>query len=160
MQTTLTRIFIVLESESHDLSENCDGISGKPRKFNRYPSPKTGGLQKTKKKVFIKIEFDFSAKIENSNVFSAQKQVSKKKKRSSSKLSLIFPPKSVIQTFFQAASRHILHNFSTHFPLGGRLLSIFNPKSASKAPKTCDFAYFTGLWGAIAPRPPLATLLP
>ena len=27
VQTTLIRIFIVLESESHDLSENCDGIS-------------------------------------------------------------------------------------------------------------------------------------
>ena len=46
VQTTFTRIFIVLESESHDLSENCDGISRKPRKFGA----KQGGLQKQKKK--------------------------------------------------------------------------------------------------------------
>ena len=70
MQTTLTRIFIVLESESHDLSKNCDGISRKPRKFKHFFSPKTGGLQK--KKVFIEIESDFSAKIGNSNVFSGR----------------------------------------------------------------------------------------
>ena len=68
VQTTLTRIFIVLESESHNSSENCDGISWKLRKFKRFFSPKTGSLQK-KKKVFIEIESDFSAKIGNSNVF-------------------------------------------------------------------------------------------
>ena len=119
VQTTLTRIFIVLESESHDLSKNCDGISRKPRKFNRYFSPKTGGLQKKKKK-----------------------------KRYSPNLSLIFRPKSEIQTFFHAASRHILYNFGTQFPLGG-LFSIFNQKSASKAPKTCDYAYFTSQWGGL-----------
>ena len=70
VQTTLTRIFIVLESESHDLSENCDGISRKPRKYIRYFSPKTGGLQ------------------------------NKKKKRSSSKLSHILRPNTEILTFF------------------------------------------------------------
>ena len=58
LQTTLTRIFIVL-----------DGISRKTRKFKRFFSPKTGGLQK---KVFIKIETDFSAKIGNSNAFSGR----------------------------------------------------------------------------------------
>ena len=45
------------------------------------------------------------------------------------------------------------------FPMGG-LFSIFHQKSASKAPKTCDFAYFTSQWGGYSPRPPpLATLL-
>ena len=34
---------------------------------------------------------------------------------------------------------------------GGGLFSFFYQKSASKAPKTCDFAYFTGQWGARAP---------
>ena len=154
VQTTLTRIFIVLESESHGLSENWDGISRKARKFKRFFCPKTGDLQK--KKVFTEIETDFSAKIGNSNVFSAQKQVISKKKRSSPKLRLIFRPKSEIQTLFQAKPRHVFHNFGTQFPLGGGgLFSIFHQKSASKAPKTCDFAYFTSQWGGPrAPRPP------
>ena len=53
------------------------------RKFQRFFSPKTGGLQKKKKKkkVFTEIGTDFPAKIGNSNVFSAQKQVVSKKKR-------------------------------------------------------------------------------
>ena len=110
-----------------------------------------------KKKVFNKIETDFSAKIGNSNVFSAQKQVIFKKKRSSPKLRLIFRPKSEIQTLFQAESRHVLHNFGTQFPLGG-LFSIFHQKSASKAPKTCDFAYFTSQWGGSSPLPPSSWL--
>ena len=45
------------------------------------------------------------------------------------------------------------------FGMGG-LFSIFHRKSASKAQKTCDFAYFTSQWGGSSPpRPPLATLL-
>ena len=34
------------------------------------------------------------------------------------------------------------------------LFSIFHKKSASKAPKTCDFAYFTSQWGGSSPPPP------
>ena len=71
----------------------------------------------------------------------------KKKKRSSPKLRLIFRPKSEIQTFQGGC-----------FSLGGGLFSIFHKKSASKPPKTCDFAYFTSQWGGLEP-PPLATLL-
>ena len=62
--------------------------------------------KKKKKKVFTKIESDFSAEIGNSNVFFAQNQVvskkkkKKKKKRSSPKLRVIFRPKSEIHTFF------------------------------------------------------------
>ena len=94
------------------------------RKFKRFFGPKTGGLQK-------------------------------KKKRSSPKLQLIFRPKSEMQTLFHAESRHVLHNFSTQFPLGGGLFSIFHhQKSASKAPKTCDFAYFTSQWVGSSPPPP------
>ena len=45
------------------------------------------------------------------------------------------------------------------FRMGG-LFSIFHTKSASKAQKACDFAYFTRqLGGARAPPPRLATLL-
>ena len=102
MQTTLTRIFIVLESVSHGLSENSDEISRKARKFESFFRPKSGGLQK--KKVFAEIETNFSAEIRNSKVFSAQNQVvskkiKKNKKRSSPKLRLIFRPNSEIQTF-------------------------------------------------------------
>ena len=81
VQTTLTRIFIVLESVSHGFSENQDRISRKPRKFKRFFRIKSGGLQKKKKKVFTEIETDFSAEIENSNVFSAQNQVVSIKKK-------------------------------------------------------------------------------
>ena len=46
------------------------------------------------------------------------------------------------------------------FRMGGGLFSIFHRKSASKAQKTCDFAYFTSQWGGLEPPPPpLATLL-
>ena len=36
----------------------------------------------------------------------------------------------------------------------GGLFSIFYRKSASKAQKTCDFAYFTTQWGGLEPPPP------
>ena len=36
----------------------------------------------------------------------------------------------------------------------GGLFSIFHKKSASKAPKTCDFAYFTSQWGGSSPPHP------
>ena len=57
-----------------------------------------------------------------------------KKKRSSSILRLIFRPNSEIQTFEGGC-----------FPMGG---------GASKALKTCDFAYFTSQWGGSSPPPP------
>ena len=50
VQTTLTRIFIALEWISHSLSENWDEISRKARKFKGFFRPKSGGLQKKKKK--------------------------------------------------------------------------------------------------------------
>ena len=67
VQTTLTRIFIVLESVSHDLSENSDEISRKARKFQGFFHPKSGGLLKNK--FFTEIETNFSAKFENSSVW-------------------------------------------------------------------------------------------
>ena len=108
VQTTLTRIFIDLESVSHVLSEIWDEMSRKDRKFKVFFRPKLGDRQKKKKKkkkkkglrqnsewffrpkskiqsifrpklgdlqkkkVFAKIQSDFSAEIQNSNVFSAQ----------------------------------------------------------------------------------------
>ena len=103
VQTTLTRIFIDLESVSHGLSQNWDEISRKARKFKGFFRPKLGGLQKKKKKKRSSpklSEGDFSAEIRNSKVFSTQNQVvSKKKKRSSPKLRVMFRPKSEIQRF-------------------------------------------------------------
>ena len=46
-------------------------MSWKARKFKAFFRPKLGDLQK-KKKVFAKIQSDFSAEIRNSKVFSAQ----------------------------------------------------------------------------------------
>ena len=70
LQTTLTGILIVLESKSHGLSENWDGIFRKTRKFKRFFTPKTGDLQK--KKVYTEIETDFSARSGCSNAFSGR----------------------------------------------------------------------------------------
>ena len=98
---------------------------------------------------------EFLGKLGNSKVFppkirwSPKKKKKKKKKRSSPKLRLIFRPKSEIQTFEGGL-------FSNG---GGGLFSIFHKKSASKAPKTCDCAYFTSQWGGSSPPAPLATLL-
>ena len=114
MQTTLTRIFIDLESVSDGLSEICDEMSRKDRKFKRFFRPKLGDLQKKKKK----------------------------KKRSSPKFRAIFLPISQVQTFEGGL-----------FWYEGGLFSIFHGKSASKAQKTCDFAYFTSQWGRLEPPP-------
>ena len=130
VQTTLTRIFIVLESVSHGLSENWDEISrelGNSKVFsarNQVVSKK-----KRKKKVFAEIETDFSAEIRNSKVFSAQNQVvskkKKKKKRSSPKLRLIFRPKSEIQRFLPPKIRWSPKKKKS----SPKLRLIFRPKS-------------------------------
>ena len=102
--------------------------------------------KKKKKKVFAKIQSDFSAEIQNSNVFSAQTWViSKKKKKKGLR-------QNSGQFFFQF--RKFKRMRGALF-IWGRLFSIFHRKSALKAQKTCDFAYFTSQWGgARAPRPP------
>ena len=100
MQTTLTRIFIVLESVSHGLSENLDEMSRKARKFKGFFPPKImWSPKKKKKRPSPKLRPDFLAEIQYSKVFSDQNQVVSKKKRSSPKLRLIFRPNSKIQTF-------------------------------------------------------------
>ena len=49
-------------------------MSRKDRKFKGFFRPNLGDLQKKKKKkkVFAKIQSDFSAEIQNANVFSAK----------------------------------------------------------------------------------------
>ena len=150
VQTTLTQIFIVLESVSHGLSENSDEISRKARKFEGFFRPKSDGLQK--KKVFAEIESDFSAEIRNSEVFSAQYQVvskkKKKKKRASPKLRLIFRTNSQIHTFVGGC-----------FPMGGTTFN-FSQKIGLKSTKNVRFCILHKPMGeARAPPAPLATLL-
>ena len=70
MQTTLTQIFIAIESVSHGLHEIWDEISRKARKLKGFFRPKSGGLQK-KKKIFTDFVTEFSAEISNSKVFFA-----------------------------------------------------------------------------------------
>ena len=50
VQTTLTRIFIDLESVSDGLSETRGEMSRKARKFKAFFRPKLGDLKKKKKK--------------------------------------------------------------------------------------------------------------
>ena len=45
------------------------------------------------------------------------------------------------------------NSFTTSSP-NPRLFSFFEQKSASKALKTCDFAYFSGQWGGLEPPRP------
>ena len=124
LQTTLTRIFIVLESESHGLSEIMKDFSAKIGNSNAFSAQKQ--VISKNKKVFTEIETDFSARIGNLNNFSGR---------------------------ITATTPQLRHPNS----FGGELFSFFQQKSASKAPKMCDFAYFTGQWGGA--RAPLATLL-
>ena len=118
-------------------------------KIQRFFPPKIWWSPK-KKRSSPKLRVIFRPKSEVQRFFPPKiKWSPNKKKRSSPKLRVIFRPISQIQTFQGGGC----------FPMGG-LFSIFHKKSASKAPKTCDFAYFTSQWGgARAPPPPLATLL-
>ena len=120
-------------------------MSRKNRKFKRFFRQKLGDLQK--KKVFAKIQSDFLAEIQNSNVFSAQNQViskRKKKKGLRQNSGRFFLPKfRKLKTFQGGLFSHG----------GGGLFSIFHRKSASKAQKSCDFAYFTSQWGGLEPPP-------
>ena len=125
-----------------------------PKFETEFLGKKPGGLQQKKKKVFTEIGSDFSAKIGKSNNFSAQKQVvsKKKKKRSTPKLSLIFRPKSEIQTLFHTESRHLHHNFGTQFPLGGAVFN-FSPKIGLKSNKNVRFCILhKPMGGARAPH--------
>ena len=147
-QTTLIRIFIDLESISDGLSETWGEMSPKARKFKAFFRPKSGDLQKKKKKKRSSPKFRviFWPKSEIQSFFPPKLKWSPKKnknKRSSPKLRLLFRPISQIQTFEGGL-----------FSNGGGLFSIFHRKSASKAQKACDFAYFTSRWGGSSPPPP------
>ena len=122
-------------------------MSREARKLKGFFLPKLGDLQKKKKRSSPKFSVIFRPKFKG---FFLPKLGDLQKKRSSPKFREMFLPISQIQTFEGGS-----------FRMGGGLFSIFHRKSASKAQKTCDFAYFTSQWGGgSSPPPPLATLLP
>ena len=134
MQTTLTQIFIVLESVSHEKLGN-----------QTFFQPKNRWSQKKKKRSSPTLRLIFRPKSEIQSFFSP-KTSGLQKKRSSPKLRLIFGQNRKFKCFF--TPHHEIY-FTTSAPkfLWGGLFSIFHQKSASKAPKTCDFVYFTSQWG-------------
>ena len=129
-------------------------MSRKDWNFKRFFRPKLGDLQKKKKKkekVFAKIQSDFSAEIQNSNVFSAQNQViSEKKKKGLRQYSGRF--------FSQFRKFKRMRGGS--FRMGGAIFH-FSQKIGLKSTKNMRFCILhKPMGGARAPPPPpLATLL-
>ena len=119
-------------------------MSRKARKFKGFFRPKLGDLQKKKKKTSspkFRVIFRPKSKIQR---FFPPKIRCSPKKRSSPKFRIIFLPISQVQTFQGGLFSH-----------GGGYFPFFTEKPASKAQKTCDFAYFTSQWGGSSPpRPP------
>ena len=168
--TTIDRGFV--QARSQDL-EKGGAILKKWEKCKR-PWPEFSLSLNQCHTVSPKIKAAFLRNLGILNILFAQIQViSKKKNRSSRILRLIFWPKSEIQTFFPPKFRWFpkkkrsspilrlifrptseIRTFEGGcFPMGG-LFSIFHQKSASKAPKTCDFAHFTSQWGGCSPPAP------
>ena len=133
--------------------------------------PKVGWSPKKKKRSSPKFRVIFRPKSEFQRFFPPKIRWSpKKKQRSSPKFRVIFRPKSEIQRFFPPKIRWspkkkgLCQNWDWYFVqfrkfrrlrggcfrMGG-LFSIFHIKSASKAQKTCDLAYFTSQWGGSSP---------
>ena len=71
MQTTLIRIVIALESESHGFVRKLRRNFSESSEIQTFFQPKNRWSPK-KKKIFAEIETDFPAKIGNSNAFSGR----------------------------------------------------------------------------------------
>ena len=141
MQTTLTRIFIVLKSVSHGFSENQGSISQKSRNFKHFTCPKLGDLQKKKKKTILRLIFRPKSQIQR--FFSPKIRWSPKKNRSSPILRLVFRPISENQTFEGGL-----------FSDGGAIFN-FLPKIGIKSTKNVRFCILhKPMGGAKPPRPP------
>ena len=156
------------------LRRNWAWFFGRSPKFKGFFRPKSGVSEK-KKKVFAEIEPDFSAKVRNSKVFSALNQVvSEKKKQVFAEIEPDFSAQIRNSKAFSAQNQVVFKKKGLRrnwawffgpnpkskrlrgglFSYGGGLFSIFHKKSASKALKTCDFAYFTSQWGGSSPPAP------
>ena len=109
---------------------------------------------KKKKKVFAKIQSDFSAEFRNSKVFSAQNQVISKKtkglRQNSPKLRLIFRPISQIQTFeggcfqMRGAIFHFSHKISLKSTKNMRFCILPKPMGGLEPPPRPPPGYVTG----------------
>ena len=97
-----------------------------------------------KKKSSPKFKGFFRPQLKIQRVFLAEIRWSQKKKRSSPTLSELQNQKNPL---FWSKQRQVLHNFGSQIPLGG-LFSFLEQKSASKALKTCYFAYISGQWAS------------
>ena len=121
---------------------------------SKFFPPKIRWSPKKKKKKKKKIQSDFSAEIQNSNVFSAQNQViskkkKKKKKRSSPKFRAIFLPISQVQTYEGGL-----------FSYGGGYFPFFTENRPQKNKKHAILHTSQANGGGSSPpAPPLATLL-
>ena len=156
VQTTLTRIFIVLESVSRffrKLRRNFSESSA----IQTFIPPKNRW-----KRSSPKLRLNFRPKSEIQTFFQPKSRWSpKKKKKSSPKLRLIFWPESEIQTLFHTDSQNLLHNFGTQFPLGGGCFQFFTKNRPQKHQIRAILHTSQANGGALAPPPPppLATLL-
>ena len=128
------------------------------RKFKRFFSPKTGGLQE-KKKVFTEIEAEFSAKIGNSNAFSAQKQVVSKKKKVLTEIEVDILAKIGNSNAFSFRITTSTSQLRHPIFLGGDCFQFFTKNRPQKHQKRAIFHTSQANGGDRAPPPPLATLL-
>ena len=126
------------------LRQNSEWFFGRNPKFKRFFRPKLGDLQK-KKKVFAKIQSDFSAEIRNSNVFSAKKKKKKKKKGLRQNSEWFFSQVSQVQT-----------SEGGLFSNGGGAIFHFSQKIGLKSTKYMRFSILHKPMGggSSPPRPP------
>ena len=112
-------------------------------------------VSKKKKRSSPKLRLIFRPKSEIKRFFSPKAGGLQNKKRSSPKLRLNFWPKSEIQMLFHTASRDLLHNFGTQFPLG-RAVFNFSPKIGLKSTKNVQFCVLHKPMGGSSspPAPP------
>ena len=180
VQTTLTRIFIDLESVSDGLSENWDEMFRKARKFKGCFRPNLGDLQKKKRsspkfRVILRPKSEIQRFFPPKIRWSPKNKINKKKKGLRQNSEWFFGRNPKFKGFFRPnlgdlqkkkkkvftiIETDISSNFANSDVWGGavfewgELFSIFYIKSASTAQKTFDFAYFTSQWGGSSPPAP------